>query len=314
MVRRSQSEPDGERSRRNGYAHLELLRLGDAADDPALWQAALKHPQARAIVLDEEARCLCTEAGLLRIALSSVASEELILLGFEPGDRAPLFLANGRGGEGDRWQDLRSASALLPAAEVSLFAFARALHLWHRSHRYCPTCGAATTPDRAGHARRCTNPRCGRRHFPRVDPCIIVLPSRAGRCLLVRQPHWPPRRYSAIAGFVEPGETLEQAVRREIREEIGLEAAAVHYHSSQPWPFPGSLMIAFQAELLPGEAKASAEIAEFGWWSAADLLAALDAGEIAIAPPWSVAHRLIRDFVEASGLMWPEGSQPHALG
>lgn len=306
MVRPSRSETGGERSRRNGYAQLQLLRPGEDADDPALWIAARSDPRACAILLDVEGRALCAGTGLARLPLAAVPPQELILLGFEPCDRAPLFLAAGDGRDGGVWQDLRSASAVLQDGEASLFAFARALHLWHRSHRHCPACGAPTRPERAGHARRCMDERCGRRHFPRVDPCIIVLASRQGRCLLVRQPQWPTGRFSAIAGFVEPGETLEQAVRREIREEAGLEAEAVAYHSSQPWPFPGSLMIAFRAEVADGEPRASAEIAELGWWSPVELLAGLRRRTLKIAPPWSVAHRLIRDFVEESGLAWPE--------
>ncbi len=314
MVRPSRSEPGGERSRRNGYAQLSLLRPGEDADDPAVWFAARSDPRACAILLDGEGRALCADTGLARLPLATLPPQELILLGFEPGDRAPLFLAAGDGREDGAWQDLRSASAFLRDGEASLFAFARALHLWHRFHRHCPACGAPTHPERAGHARRCADARCGRRHFPRVDPCIIVLACREDRCLLVRQPQWPAGRFSAIAGFVEPGETLEQAVRREIREEVGLEAEAVAYHSSQPWPFPGSLMIAFRAEVPVGEPKASAEIAELGWWSPTKLLAALRAGTLKIAPPWSVAHRLIRDFVEESGLAWPQEGGPAALG
>lgn len=313
MGPRSRSEADSERSSRNGYARLELLRPGEGADDPALWNAARSDPRARAILLDEEGRALCEDEALSTVPLSEADAEELILLGFRPGDRSPLFLAANRRSRAGTWQDLRAASAFLAAEEASLLAFARALHLWHRSYRHCPACGAPTRLARAGHARECTSASCGKRHFPRVDPCIIVLASRGGRCLLVRQPQWAPRRFSAIAGFVEPGETLEQAVRREIREEVGLEAGAVVYHSSQPWPFPSSLMIAFRAELLDGEPTASAEIAQFGWWSPRELLAGLDAGALEIAPPWSVAHRLIRDFVEESGLSWPEPGNRSAL-
>lgn len=313
MVRRSPFEADAERSQRNGYAQLELLRPGEAADDPKLWAAARNDPRARAILLDDEGRGLCEGGALACVPLPAAQGDEPVLLGFRPDDGAPLFLAAGDGAAGGVWQDLRSASAFLAAGEASLWAFARALHLWHRSHRHCPACGAPTRSARAGHARECTRESCGKRHFPRIDPCIIALATQGGRCLLVRQPHWPPRRFSAIAGFVEPGETLEQAVRREIREEVGLATGAVSYHSSQPWPFPGSLMIAFRAEAEAAPLRLSAEIAEAAWWEPSRLLQALRAGELLIAPPWSVAHRLIRDFVEEAGLPWPVGGEAAGL-
>ena len=128
-----------------------------------------------------------------------------------------------------------------------LLAYARALSIWRSRHRYCGACGAPLVAVRAGHALRCTNGACAQESFPRIDPAIIVLVCDGERALLGRQASWPPGRYSTLAGFVEPGESLEDAVAREVFEETGVPVHDVRYHSSQPWPFPSSLMVGFQA-------------------------------------------------------------------
>ena len=147
-----------------------------------------------------------------------------------------------------QFQDLRYLGTVLPADEANLAAHARGLVLWHTSQRFCGHCGSSARPDAGGNSRRCMNTECGREIFPRVDPAIIVLVADGNRCLLGRQSGWPDGRYSTIAGFVEPGESLEDAVRREVFEETNIRVAAVHYDSSQPWPFPSSLMLGFIAE------------------------------------------------------------------
>ena len=146
------------------------------------------------------------------------------------------------------FQDLRYLGSVLPADEANLAAHARGLVLWHASQLFCGSCGSSARPDAGGNSRRCLNPECGRETFPRVDPAVIVLVSNGDRCLLGRQGGWPEGRYSTIAGFVETGESLEDAVRREVYEETNIQVAAVRYHSSQPWPFPSSLMLGFVAE------------------------------------------------------------------
>jgi NAD+ diphosphatase len=146
------------------------------------------------------------------------------------------------------FQDLRYLGTALPADEANLAAHARGLVLWHSSQLYCGRCGSFARPDAGGNSRRCVNSECGREIFPRVDPAIIVLVADGDRCLLGRQTGWPEGLYSTIAGFVEPGESLEDAVRREVYEETNIRVAAVHYRSSQPWPFPSSLMLGFVAE------------------------------------------------------------------
>ena len=146
------------------------------------------------------------------------------------------------------FQELRYLGTVLPPDEANLAAHARGLVLWHSSQLFCGRCGSSARPDAGGNSRRCINSECGREIFPRVDPAIIVLVTDADRCLLGRQSGWPEGLYSTIAGFVEPGESLEDAVRREVYEETNVRVAAIRYNSSQPWPFPSSLMLGFVAE------------------------------------------------------------------
>jgi len=146
------------------------------------------------------------------------------------------------------FEGLRFLGTRLPLDEANLAAHARALVLWHASQSFCGICGSPALPNAGGNTRRCANSDCAREVFPRTDPAVIVLVHDGERCLLGRQASWPDDRYSTIAGFVEPGESLEDAVRREVYEETNVRVGAVHYHSSQPWPFPSSLMLGFIAE------------------------------------------------------------------
>jgi len=162
------------------------------------------------------------------------------------GDVAPFS-------EFGEFQDLRYLGTVLPPDEANLLAHARALVLWHASQVFCAVCGSAARPGAAGNSRICANDECRREVFPRVDPAIIVLVVDGERCLLGRQQTWPEGRYSTIAGFVEPGESLEDSVRREVYEETNIRVGEVTYHSSQPWPFPSSLMLGFMAEAKSSE-------------------------------------------------------------
>jgi len=146
------------------------------------------------------------------------------------------------------FESLRFLGTRLPLDEANLVAHARALVIWHASQSFCAVCGAAALPEAAGNTRRCVNADCRTEIFPRTDPAVIVLVHDGERCLLGRQPSWPEDRYSTVAGFVEPGESLEDAVRREVYEETNVRVGSVQYHSSQPWPFPSSLMLGFIAE------------------------------------------------------------------
>jgi NAD+ diphosphatase len=199
--------------------------------------------------------------------------------------------------EATSFEDLRIVGGNLPADEAGLLAYARAMVLWRRRHRHCGTCGAPTVVASAGHVMRCSNVACGDEHFPRLDPAIIVLVTDGERALLGRQATWPAGRYSTIAGFVEPGESLEDAVLREVLEETGVTVVDARYHSSQPWPFPSSLMIGFTATAAPGAvAKADDELEDVRWFSRADIAA----GGVGLPPPQSVSFRLIEDWYDSA--------------
>lgn len=185
--------------------------------------------------------------------------------------------------------DLRGAALAMDAAEAGLFAYAAALLHWNRTHRFCGSCGKPTAVAEAGHVRRCAN---GHSWHPRTDPVVIMLvvDTPGDRLLLGRQPGWPAGRFSALAGFVEPGEGLEAAVAREVGEEAGVAVAAVRYVASQPWPFPANLMLGFEAEYAGGEARVvDHELEAVRWCSRAELTAAARAcvawTDEATAPP-----------------------------
>lgn len=199
---------------------------------------------------------------------------------------------------GTRWVDLRMAALGLPSVQAGLAAYARALCYWHSRHRYCGACGATTRVLQGGHRLRCTRAECGLEHFPRIDPAIIVRVEYEGQILLGRQPGWPPRRYSVLAGFVEPGESLEDALRREVHEESGILVDACEYHSSQPWPFPSSLMLGYSARTSDPTLKLGEELEDARWFTPESLLAAVLAGEIVVPPILSLSAQLIHDWYQ----------------
>jgi len=195
------------------------------------------------------------------------------------------------------FRELRWLGAMLPSDEAGLLAYARALTLWRQRHRFCGVCGAPTRSARGGHVLVCTNENCKSEQFPRIDPAIIVLVSDGTRALLGRQPSWPAGRYSTIAGFVEPGESLEDAVLREVHEETGVGVHDVRYHSSQPWPFPSSLMLGFTAQALDTEITLKdGELEDARWFSRADIAN----GAIAMPSSQSISFRLIEDWYDSS--------------
>jgi NAD+ diphosphatase len=158
-------------------------------------------------------------------------------------------------------------------------------------------CGAPVVVVTAGHRARCTNPDCAIEHFPRVDPAMIVIVSYGDACLLGRQATWPERRYSTLAGFVEPGESLEDTVRREVFEEAGVRVGDCAYHSSQPWPFPASLMVGFTAEAVDPTIRLGGELAEARWFTADDIVRGLAERTLGLSPPVSVSFRLIEHWM-----------------
>lgn len=194
-----------------------------------------------------------------------------------------------------RFEELRPLAAAFAADEAGLFAYARALAHWHGTHRHCSRCGASVEVTRAGHALRCSS--CAHEIFPRLDPAVIVLVSDGKLALLGRQASWPPQRYSTIAGFMEPGESLEDAVRREVLEETGVTLQRIEYFASQPWPFPASLMLGFNAHALTGQQPVThdGELEDARWFAREDV----HAGRVLLPPRESISRRLIEHWLAA---------------
>ena len=201
---------------------------------------------------------------------------------------------------GTRAASLRDVGALLGDRDAGLFTHAVALANWHDTHTHCPLDGTPTVADPGGHSTSC--PVDGTEHFPRTDPAVIMLVTDPDdRCLLARNAAWPGRRVSILAGFVEPGESAEQAVIREVAEETQIKVTNVRYVGSQPWPMPRSLMLGFRAEAPAGQAIAvdrGTEIAEAHWFSRDELLAAIKAGEMTLPPAVSIARHIIDSWFE----------------
>jgi NAD+ diphosphatase len=191
--------------------------------------------------------------------------------------------------------DLRSAAAHWPAMQAAVLAQARALLHWQQRNRHCGACGHALALGKAGWVARCGG--CGLEHYPRTDPAVIVAVTDGERLLLGRQASWPAKRWSVLAGFVEPGESLEQAIAREVMEEAGVPVLDSRYAASQPWPFPAALMIGFHATGLPVAPVVSDELEQARWFSLAELDAAVASGELLLSPRISIARMLIDEWV-----------------
>jgi NAD+ diphosphatase len=294
---------------RNIFAGPYLDRAAHLRQDPAWFAAALDDERSRAIPV-WNSRNLITEGDPPRAAyveLTCIPSErrtsaDLILLGRVGGTNyftyeiesieAPLLLP------GTRFEDLRVVASMLPIDEAGLLGYARAIISWRRRHRFCGACGATTLSAKSGHVLVCTNPSCRHEQFPRIDPAIIVLVSDAERALLGRQASWPIGRYSTIAGFVEPGESLEDAVAREVLEETGIDVDRIEYHSSQPWPFPASLMLGFTAHAITTEVHLrDEELEDARWFTRADL----ESNGLLLPPRQSISFRLIEHWFDAGG-------------
>ncbi len=197
---------------------------------------------------------------------------------------------------GARFEDLRTVAALMSEEQAGLLSYARAMVTWRRNHRYCGRCGANTEPAKGGHVLICANPVCRHEQFPRIDPAIIVLVVDDGEALLGRQAAWPKGRYSTIAGFVEPGESLEDAVVREVFEETGIRVDGIEYHSSQPWPFPSSLMLGFTAHAASKDIHLrDQELEDARWFTREDIMG----GAPLLPPRVSISYRLIEHWFDA---------------
>ena len=233
-------------------------------------------------------------------AVAAAAPDRFVLLGWFRERRCVLLSLSAEWQDvelppGASFQELRPLSPELDAEEAGLLAYARALSVWRARQRRCGVCGGPTAPARAGHSVICLEAQCAEEYFPRLDPAIIVLVSDGERALLGRQRTWPPGRYSTIAGFVEPGESLEDAVQREVLEETGVQVLASRYDSSQPWPFPASLMVGFQAVGAPGPVRVGGELEDARWFSRE----AVRCGSILLPPPHSISRRLIDAWLGA---------------
>jgi NAD+ diphosphatase len=278
----------------NTFAGARLDRVTMRRRDPSWVASAASDPAARAVVAAADG--VLTEDGhLARVPLAGLP-EPLLLLGVQDG--AALFAADGTGRSD--LVGLRDVAPELAQDEGGLLAYATALLNWHRKHGFCSVCGTATEVREAGLLRVC--PACGSEHHPRTDPVVIMLVVDGERVLLGRQPSWPAGRYSALAGFVEPGESLEDAVAREVREESGVEVADVRYVSSQPWPFPSSLMLGFEARFVSGDVvPADGELEDARWFSRAELAeAARGRGALQLPPPLAIARRLVDGWLGRS--------------
>jgi NAD+ diphosphatase len=197
-----------------------------------------------------------------------------------------------------RFKDLRAVAPLLSRDDGAILAYAQSLAYWHRRNRHCGVCGARNEMREGGHCLSCVNPQCGAAHFPRTDPAIIVLIRCGRKCLLGRQQTWAPGMYSVLAGFVEPGESVEGAVAREIFEEAGVRVANIRYHSSQPWPFPCSLMLGFTAEAEEDRiVLGDRELEDARWFGRRELLEAVEKRTVKLPPPVSISYRLIEEWL-----------------
>lgn len=299
-----------------GFTANALDRADHLRKDPARLDAlaaaadARVAPFWRAKPFVIERRGAAEPGFLAASALSALNAETVIFLGLENGagvfaaalpserEPGPEFPLHGLGA----FADLRAVAPRLEARDAAILGAGRSLLSWHHKHEFCANCGARTAPADGGWRRSCSD--CGSDHFPRVDPVVIMAIARGDQLLLGRQPGWPQGFWSCLAGFVEPGETIEQACRREALEEAGVTVGAVRYVASQPWPFPSSLMVGLIAQTDTEELTIDARELEAARWVSRDEARAIIAGahpEIRSPPPLAIAHHLTRLWSEAGG-------------
>jgi len=285
----------------NRFASLALDRCGERRDDVEWLQSAW--PDARVVCVNFEGQVAVCGDQVLSIPAQRLCKslpQEASFLGVDehasvwfavPADCAASMSSD------VEWIDLRTAAMRLTDFDSGLAAYAKALLLWQTRVRFCGACGHPTERQQAGHSARCMQADCGLVQYPKIDSAIITLVEHADYCLLGRQTSWPKGRYSTLAGFVEVGESLEDALRREVREEAGVEVIDCEYHSTQPWPFPASLMFGFRAFASDRRLQVGTELEDARWLKASELIAALHAGELSLPAPISISHRLIREWL-----------------
>lgn len=305
-----------ERSRRNAFAMLDLERAAERRDDVE-WLAELeRRPGSHFVLIDADGHLFADADDSAPLWLDVDARQRLLadvpasLLGLH--DEQACFVLRLDAAHGDAVTtaahaqriDLRTASDRFDAFNAGLFAYARGLAYWQASMRFCSRCGAPLRLVSAGHRAQCTSTTCGQLYFPRTDPAIIVIVEHDGACLLGRQSSWAAGHYSTLAGFVEPGESLEDAVCREVAEESGVEVIDCEYHSSQPWPFPASLMLGFTAvarsrQLRPRDH----ELEDVRWFTPQQILDGIEDGSLRLSSRLSVSWRLIEHWMhEQTGI------------
>jgi NAD+ diphosphatase len=282
-----------------------LQRRAEARLDPNWVEAARADPATRYLIsratthlIRREPRTQIAFLGPEHEAILALDASRQVLLGWFEGRRCVLVDLPPESSlslPGASFEELRSIVALLPESQAQLLVYARALLVWRSRQRHCGVCGAPTVARSAGHVLACTNSSCGAEFFPRIDPAIIVLVTDARRALLGRQRTWAPGRYSALAGFVEVGESLEDAVAREVAEETGAQIRWVRYFASQPWPFPASLMLGFHAHAPQAPVQLDGELEDARWFELEELRGA---DESLLPPAYTIARRLIEAWIQ----------------
>jgi NAD+ diphosphatase len=286
------------------YSGNYIDRLGEMRANRQALADAFVHPDTRFLPVWQD-RCLLTGGRPAMVVKDHVLAhtdnpESAIFLGrfenrfvfavtIESTEKAPLAPLG-------EFFGLRELTSLVSESDAALKAYGKAMVSWRQRHSYCGICGTVSQSGDGGFVMQCQDEQCGHRSFPRLDPAVIVLVHERNRCLLGRQTKWPEGRFSTIAGFVEPGESLEDAIRREVREETNIGVGHCTYLASQPWPFPAALMIGYHAEALTNDIRLNdGELAEAKWLTRDEIRN----GAVVLPPRYSIAHRLITTWLKA---------------